>query len=94
MLCNGTTVRGIASSVYIIWRRGNTTVDTTRVTAIGTLGNVLEYRDSYTITQLSTSDDGVMYECTLVIQASSEVKAHDAVRLIGRFLHCDFLLFT
>ena len=96
MLCNGTTVRGITSSVYIIWRRGNTTVDTTRVTAIGTLGNVLEYRDSYTITQLSTSDDGVMYECTLVIQASSEVEACDAIRLniIGRFLQCAFLLFT
>ena len=81
LYCNGTTVRGITSSVYIVWRRGNTIVNTTHVTATTMLGNLLVYRDSYTIMQLSISDDGVVYECTLVIQTSLEVRAHDTVRL-------------
>ena len=36
------------------------------------------YRDAYTITQLNTSDDGVVYECRMAIQG---VRAHDTVRL-------------
>ena len=74
-------MRGITSRVYIVWRRDNTTVNTTHVTATTIRGNLLVYRDSYTITQLSTSDDGVVYECGLAIQTSSGVRAHDTVRL-------------
>ena len=74
-------MRGITSRVYIVWRRDNTTVNTTHVTATTTRGNLLVYRDSYTITQLSTSDDGVVYECGLAIQTSSGIRAHDTVRL-------------
>ena len=78
---SGTTVRGITSRVYIVWRRGNTIVNTTYVTATAIRGNLLVYRDSYTIAQLSTTDDGVVYECRLAIQTSSGVRAHDTVRL-------------
>ena len=64
-----------------MWRRGNTIVNTTYVTAIAIRGNLLVYRDSYTIAQLSTADDGVVYECRLAIQTSSGIRAHDTVRL-------------
>ena len=60
--CNGTTVRGVTSNVEIVWRRGGTIVQTTHVTAATTImNNLLVYRDSYTILQLNTSDDGIMY---------------------------------
>ena len=81
LYCNGITVRGITSRVYIVWRRGNTTVKTIHVTATSVMGNLLVYRDSYTIRQLSTSDDGAVYECRLTIQTSSGVTAHEIVRL-------------
>ena len=80
--CNGTTVRGVTSNVDIVWRRGNTIVQSTRVTAAAsTINNLLVYRDSYTISQLSTSDDDIEYRCRLVIRVSSTVRADTAVTL-------------
>ena len=83
LVCNGTTVRGVTSRVDIVWRRGDTVVKSTnRVTADNTtINNLLVYRDSYTISQLNTSDDGIMYECRLVICASPTVRAVTAVTL-------------
>ena len=80
--CNGTTVRGITSDVNILWRRGNTIIATTRVTAATTTtNNFLVYRDSYTISRLSTSDEGVVYECRLVVHSTPQVRANDFVTL-------------
>ena len=80
--CNGTTVRGVTSDVEVVWRRGNTIVQTTRVTAATTsLENLLVYRDSYTISRLNTSDDDIEYRCGLAIHASSVVKAETTVTL-------------
>ena len=80
--CNGTTVRGVTSDVEIVWRRGNAMVQTTHLTvADATVNNLLVYRDSYTISQLSTSDDDIMYKCRLVIRANPAVKADTAVIL-------------
>ena len=74
-------MRGITSDVNIVWRRGNTTVRTTRVTANAIVGNLLVYRDSYIIVQLSISDDGAMYECRLVVHATSLVTANFTLQL-------------
>ena len=80
--CNGTTVRGVTSDVDIVWRRGNTIVQNTHVTvATTTMNNFLVYRDSYTISQLSTSDDDIEYRCRLAIRASPMVRADNAVIL-------------
>ena len=86
--CNGTTVRGITSDVNILWRRGNTIVATTRVTATTTTNNLLVYRDSYIISQLSIFDDGVMYECRLAVHSTPQVRANDFIILdvIGKYL--------
>ena len=80
--CNGTTVRGVTSDVEVVWRRGNTVVQTIRVTAdTTTMNNLLVYSDSYTISQLNTSDDDIEYMCRLVIHASPVVGADTAVTL-------------
>ena len=79
--CNGTTVRGITSDVNILWRRGNTVIATTRVTAATTTDNLLVYRDSYAISQLNTSDDDVVYECRLAVHSTPQVRANDFVTL-------------
>ena len=81
-------MRGITSDVNIMWSRGNTTVNTTRVTANATEGNLLVYRDCYIIPQLSTSDDGAMYECRLVVYATSPVTATVTLQLDVTGKHC------
>ena len=77
-------MRGITSNVNIMWRRGNEKVISTRKyeTADATVGNyILVYRDSYFIPQLSTDDDGVKYECRLVVSATPPVIATATFRL-------------
>ena len=72
LYCEVITVRDI-SNADIVWRRNNTTVNITCVIALATSGGL--YRSYYTITQLNTSDDGIMYECGLVVHATSSVIA-------------------
>ena len=80
--CEGTTVRGITSGVEIVWRRGDTRIQTTRVKAAAiTINNLLVYSDSYTISQLSTSDDDIEYRCRLAIHSSPVVRADAAIIL-------------
>ena len=80
--CEVTTVRGITSRVDIVWMRNNTVVQTTNMTTTTTtMNNLLVYSDSYTISQLSTSDDNIEYRCRLAIRASPMVKADDTVTL-------------
>ena len=75
-------MRGVTSNVDIVWRRGNTIVQVTRVTADTTImNNILVYRDSYTISRLSTFDDDIEYRCRLTIRASPVVRADTAVTL-------------
>ena len=81
--CNGTTVRGITSNVYIVWRHDNLVVQNTHVTAITTMDDLLVYQDSYTISPLSTSDDGVVYECSLVDRGGLGVRVNDSIRLLN-----------
>ena len=75
-------MRGVTSDVEVVWRRDNTIVQTTGVTAATTtLENLLVYRDSYTIARLNTSDDNIEYRCRLAIRASPVVKAETTVTL-------------
>ena len=74
-------MRGIISNVDIVWRRDGTVVNTTRVTATTTMDSLLVYRDCYTISPLSTSDDGVEYRCSLIVREGSGVNADDALSL-------------
>ena len=76
-----TIVRGITGRVDIMWRRKGGRFDTTRVTATTAMNTSLVYRGFYTILQLRTSDDGIMYEYRLVIRGPSRVKTSGVIRL-------------
>ena len=72
--CEVTTVRGITSRVDIVWRRNDTIINSTRVTAVGSSP---VYRNFYTISQLNTSHDGEMYECRSIIRTRPRIRVID-----------------
>ena len=57
------------------------------------MSNSLVYANSYTISQLSTSDDGRVIQCEGVINASPSVMASDDITLdvTGMFIVMCFL---
>ena len=63
--CSVTAVRGITSRVDIIWnRQGKLFWWTNNITST-IMVNSLMYTDTYTISQLKTTDDGRKYKCSL-----------------------------
>ena len=81
--CSVTTVRGITSRVDIVWSRsydlqlepieGSNTNYTTETS--------ITFMSVYTIPLLSTTDDGRVYECEIVINTSPPVMATASVTL-------------
>ena len=87
--CEVTTVRGITSRVDIVWSSSGTELQRMDVSST-TMDNSLVYTDSYTISQLSTTDEGRMIQCEVVINASSIVMASDSTTLdvTGEYMTC------
>ena len=79
--CEVTTVRGITSSVDIVWSSGGTELERTNNVSSTTMDNSLVYTDSYTISQLSTTDEGRVIQCEVVINASPPVMVSDSITL-------------
>ena len=79
--CEVTTVRGITSRVDIVWSSGGTELERMNGVSSTTMENLLVYTDSYTISQLSTTDEGRVIQCEVVINASSPVMANDNITL-------------
>ena len=80
--CVMATVRGITSRVDIVWSSGGTVLRRLNgTTPIATVGNSVVYADSYTISQLSTTNDGRVIQCEVVINTSPSVTATDSVTL-------------
>ena len=68
--CTATTVRGITSTVDIIWTTGNTQVRrVNNVTASSNINSSSIYNDSFIIPSLNVSDIGSVYECEVVINS-------------------------
>ena len=76
-----TMVRGITSRVNIMWKREGGVFNTTNITTNTTMNTLLVHRGFYTILQLSTNDDGIMYEYKLVVHGKSRVRTNGAIRL-------------
>ena len=80
--CTVTAVRGISSSVDIIWTTGsrkirrvdNITADMENDSAI--------YTDSFEISSLSAFNNGREYQCTVAINANQPVYNSDQITLI------------
>ena len=79
--CEVTTVRGITSRVDIVWSSGGTELQRMNDVSSTTMGNSLVYTDSYTISQLNTTDEDRVIQCEVVINASPLVMANDSITL-------------
>ena len=92
--CSVTTVRGITSSVDIVWSSGVAYVETVKeVNARHSGGNAVTYTAFYTIRQLRTTDDGRVYQCEVVINTSPPVLSSTNITLdvTGMFLDNKYL---
>ena len=85
--CEVTTVRGITSRVDIVWSSGGTELERMNGMSSTTMDNSLVYTDPYTISQLSTTDEGRVIQCEVVINASPSVMASNGTTLdvTGKF---------
>ena len=79
--CEVTTVRGITSRVDIVWSSDGTELNKTDDISSNMMDNSLVYTDSYTISQLSTTDDGRVIQCEVMINVSPPVMASDSITL-------------
>ena len=79
--CEVTTVRGITSRVDIVWSSDGMELERMNGVSSTMMGNSLVYTDSYTISQLSTTDDGRVIQCEVVINASTPATANDSTTL-------------
>ena len=88
--CEVTTVRGITSSVDIVWSSGDTDIvwssdgmQLERMNNVSStaMDNSLVYTHNYTILQLNTTDDGGVIQCEVVINTSPSVIANDNITL-------------
>ena len=79
--CEVTTVRGITSRVDIVWSSNGTELNRTDGISSTMMDNSLVYTDSYTISQLSTTDDDRVIQCEVVINVSPSVMADNNITL-------------
>ena len=71
--CSVITVRGITSRVDIVWSSNGLDLKTVEANISSITNNSVEYTAYYTIVQLNETDDGRVYQCRAVINASPMV---------------------
>ena len=79
--CEVTTVRGITSEVDIVWSSDSIELNRTDNISSITMDNSLVYTDSYTISQLSTDDEGRDYWCEVVINSDPTITNYANAKL-------------
>ena len=79
--CDVTTVRGVTSRVDIVWSSNDTVLRRINDTNVTTVGNSSLLTDSYTISQLSTTDNGRVILCGVVIDSSPPVIDNGSITL-------------
>ena len=79
--CNATTVRGINSTVDIVWTSNSMIIKRINDVMPTTMTTSQVYMDSYIISQLSTDDDGKIYQCEVVINSTPSVAATNDIVL-------------
>ena len=80
--CTVTAVRGISSSVDIIWTTGGRVVRRVYNITADIENDYAIYTDSFEISSLSAIDNGREYHCTVVINADQPVYSSDHITLI------------
>ena len=89
--CVVTTTRGITSRVDIVWSSDGMELKRTNDITPTTMDDLLVYTDSYTISQLSISDDGRVIQCEVVINTNPSVMADDSITLNVTGMHVHVL---
>ena len=79
--CSVITIRGIASRVDTVWSSNGLDIKTVEADVSSITNNSVEYTAYYTIEQLNETDDGRVYQCKIVIDASPPVMADDNITL-------------
>ena len=79
--CQVNIVRGITSSVDVVWIENGAEFNRMNNVTFTLMSNSLRYIDTFTISPLRTSDDGRMVECLAVINSSSLVNDSDSITL-------------
>ena len=80
--CTVTIVRGIFSSVNIIWTNGIDVVRRTENLSVAyTVNDFAIYTDLYKISSLTLLDNGRNYECTVLINSSRQISSSDQIVL-------------
>ena len=79
--CNATIGSTIFSGVDIIWSDSNGELNRTTDVTSRMVGSDSLYTDSYTISQLSTTDEGRVIQCEVVINTSPPLMASDSITL-------------
>ena len=70
-------MRGITSTVYIMWLVDDSLLETTVRNISSTLDGMQIYMDSYTINQLSITDNENVYQCKVLIDTKPLVNDSD-----------------
>ena len=84
--CRVTIMGNISNSVNIVWRDDSGRLNSTGVTSV-TLGM---YTDSYTIEELSTTDDDRVIWCEVVINTVMFL-GNITLNVIGEFTHSSYI---
>ena len=90
--CQVTIVRGISSTVDVVWIDNSTEFDKMNNVTFSPVGESLRYTDTFTISSLRTSDDGRVIECLAVINSIPPVNdsGHITLRPTGTYI-CVFM---
>jgi len=83
--CNITTVRGITSSVDIVWITNDEEVKTVKNVSGETADNSVVYRSIYNDSEIS--QDNKTYQCTVMINASPVINATD-IFVCKLYIYC------
>ena len=79
--CEVTTARGITSRVGIVWSSDGSKLRIINGVTSSIINNSMLLRDTYTIPQLSTTDENKEYQCEVSIDTQPPVTANDSVTL-------------
>ena len=80
--CSVTTVRGITSRIDIEWSIGNVMLQRIEgVDTTSTASDTVLYQNIYNISEVSTFDDGRVYQCKVIINTIPQIMATDSVAL-------------
>ena len=79
--CSVITVRGITSRVDTVWSSNDLDLETVEANVSSITNNSAEYTAYYTIVQLNETDNGRVFQCRVLINASPPVMTDENITL-------------